>query len=360
VRALEAIGRNLVECAAGAAVAAVVLAWCGLALFVDVAGAPTGPFAMVVAGDTRTQVLGAAVTAAIAGPPDAGTPDTAAPAPVPLGVDLTAGVATYAYGPDPHQLLDVRVPPPSGETARPTLLYLHSGGWVAGSRVNLADFVERQLARGWNVVSIDYALAPAATFPAPNGDVDRAIRWVRANAAALGVDADRMVLVGTSAGGNLAVLAAGGADHLTDPELPAALAGVSAEVAAVVAVAAPTDMAWLLATGDRWGLVAGRTYLGCVEGAPCDPAVLQAANPAHHVDADPPPALLMFGELDTLVPAAANGRPLADAWSAAGGWVRVDVEPGVGHNLNLVEGFDLDLFEAFLDRFGRWAPVPVS
>jgi acetyl esterase len=87
----------------------------------------------------------------------------------------------------------------------PVLVYLHGGGWTIGD-LDTHDVLCRQLAHASAgvVVSVDYRLGPEQVFPAAVDDSVAAFQWVRAQAAALGVDAQRMAVGGDSAGGNLA------------------------------------------------------------------------------------------------------------------------------------------------------------
>jgi len=91
----------------------------------------------------------------------------------------------------------------------PLLVYFHGGGWVVGS-VAVSDPFCRALANasGCAVVSVEYRLAPEDRFPAAADDAYAATRWSADHAADLGIDASRIAVGGSSAGGNLAAVVA--------------------------------------------------------------------------------------------------------------------------------------------------------
>ncbi|TQS28524.1 alpha/beta hydrolase [Microbispora sp. KK1-11] len=111
--------------------------------------------------------------------------------------ETAAGVPVRIYRPEP------------GEHPLPVLVYFHGGGWVFGS-VERNDALGRDFAHrtGAVVVSVDYRLAPEHPFPAAAEDAFGVVRDVHARPAFYGVDARRVAVVGDSAGGNLAAVAA--------------------------------------------------------------------------------------------------------------------------------------------------------
>lgn len=121
--------------------------------------------------------------------------------------DLPIGHVEDRTIPGPGGGIPVRLYTPVDATAGvlPALVYFHGGGWVVGD-LDSHDSVCRGLANasGCKVIAVDYRLAPEHTWPAAPDDSFAAVEWVIANAAAIGVDDQRIAVGGDSAGGNLA------------------------------------------------------------------------------------------------------------------------------------------------------------
>lgn len=115
---------------------------------------------------------------------------------------------TLAFGPEGlEQSLDVFTPDMEPLVPRPTVLLIHGGGWQIGDSTEWAgEAVELVQTRGWTAVSLNYRLAPGATWPAQLRDAEAALALLRQRSAELGVDVDRMGAIGDSAGGHLAAL----------------------------------------------------------------------------------------------------------------------------------------------------------
>ena len=115
---------------------------------------------------------------------------------------------------------------------RPAMVIIHGGSWSGGAKGEFQRFSRAMAGEGMAVFDVDYRLAgPDRRFPAQIGDVKCAIGWIKQNANAYRVDPDRIVLVGRSAGGQLALLAAYAPDN---PGLPASCAAGDTSVRAVM------------------------------------------------------------------------------------------------------------------------------
>ena len=139
------------------------------------------------------------------------------PDPEPVA-ETVALEATGPAGPIPMRFYRGQGVPKAGP--QPALIYFHGGGWVIGD-LESHDQVCRALANATPciVVSVDYRLAPEHKFPAAAEDAIAATQWIAANAARLGIDAERLAVGGDSAGGNLAAIAAIDARDRGAPQL---------------------------------------------------------------------------------------------------------------------------------------------
>ncbi len=101
-----------------------------------------------------------------------------------------------------------RVYRPLANTALPTVVFIHGGGWVGGD-LDTHDTACRMIAvqSGWNVVAVDYRLSPEFPFPAPMNDVESVAAALREGSVP-DVDGTRLALLGDSAGGHLAAVIA--------------------------------------------------------------------------------------------------------------------------------------------------------
>jgi acetyl esterase len=194
----------------------------------------------------------------------------------------------------------------------PLLVYLHGGGWVIGD-LDTHDVLCRCLAdaAGCAVLAVDYRLAPEHRFPAAVDDCVAALRWARANAAALGADPARIAVGGDSAGGNLSAVVCLALREAGEPQPALQLLIYPATDQRAVAPSHTANGQGYLLTRDSVRYYAGH-YLGE------DPSIRDdwRASPLRAARHDGlAPALVLTAGYD---PLRDEGRQYADALSAAG------------------------------------------
>ena len=140
----------------------------------------------------------------------------------------------FGRGGDVELRLDVYRPRPAN-AKRMAVIHLHGGGFARGSKAGVEIPARAFASQGYVSIASSYRLTGQARWPAPLEDTKTAIRWTRANADRLGIDADKIAVAGYSAGGFLALFAAGTGDR-HELEGLGGHAGVSSKVSACIAV----------------------------------------------------------------------------------------------------------------------------
>ncbi|NLU70801.1 alpha/beta hydrolase [Streptomyces sp. HNM0574] len=110
----------------------------------------------------------------------------------------------HAYGPRERQRLVVHGAGARAPGGRPAVVLLHGGYWYQGRSRGWVPWMRHFVEAGTVVFDVDYRSNAAAAWPAQRNDILRALRWIRARAGRLGVDPERLVLLGSSAGGQVA------------------------------------------------------------------------------------------------------------------------------------------------------------
>ena len=201
------------------------------------------------------------------------------------GSDVIVDEHVYAVVDGEELTLDL-YRPPHAEGSLPVVIMIHGGDWTGGNKRELPDLNEYLASRGYVVASVAYRLAPRWGFPAAQDDVATAIRYVKDLEHTHSLDPDRVALVGRSAGGQIALLAAYTAH---DPA-----------IRGVVSFYGPFALRWGYANPAKPGVVDSsgmlETYLGgppATHGAQYD-----AAEPSRFVTASAPPTLFIQGLRD--------------------------------------------------------------
>lgn len=213
---------------------------------------------------------------------------------------------------------------------RTAVLLFHGGGWRGGSKASMAVYARHLAADGFTAVAVQYRLLGVAPWPAQIEDVKAAIRWTREHAVELGIEPGQIVLQGFSAGGHLALVAAGTA--AADPFAEEGAGATSSEVAAVVAFFPPAKFQ-VGETRER-GTSPGTGLLG--EGATSE--ALRLASPVTHITPGYPPTFLIHGTGDRVTPVSAS-MLLFEALKDAGSPADLHLYSGQNHEFQMIDSF---------------------
>jgi acetyl esterase/lipase len=211
----------------------------------------------------------------------------------------------------------------AAKTPNPTLVFIHGGNWVGGSKIASSLMILPFLDMGWNVVNIDYRLLHTAPAPAGADDCFCALRWVYQHARQYNIDTSRLVVSGNSAGGHLALLlamapaSAGFGSDCPGPE--------DLRVAAVINWYGFSDLVDLLDGPNARPAV--QNWIGT---GPDRQALAKRLSPISYVRAGEPPILTIQGDADPTSPYEYTVR-LHQALTKAGVPNRLLTVPGGKH-----------------------------
>lgn len=206
--------------------------------------------------------------------------------------------------------------PASGDVSGLAFIYIHGGAWFGWNKdYYTRPFFRHLVAQGHTVMDVAYRLCPEADIYGMIGDVKKAIAWMKANATFYGVNPEKIVLGGGSAGGHLAQLVGYTPGY---PELtPEGLNNADLSLCGVISYYGFTDLPAMdeyidiqkledqppVPVGTNLGPTGGMRYMGRWDilfgGWPQDtPDIYQIASPVTHVHSGCPPTLLIQGEQD--------------------------------------------------------------
>lgn len=172
--------------------------------------------ALIVANtqDGSIKVLQSYVYGKMGQEPNSFTPTT--PPTDSIRANGTRVVTNLTYGKQyPNSFLDIWYADADRRAKRPTVIFMHGGGWFMGSKEwgdplaggrdqgSERDPIAVMAKRGFNVVNMDYALSPAYRYPVPIRQLNQAIAYLQANATRLGLDMTRVFIMGGSAGAQM-------------------------------------------------------------------------------------------------------------------------------------------------------------
>lgn len=256
---------------------------------------------------------------------------------------------------DPDARFDI-YRPANVDRGAPTIIWFHGGGFVSGRRQDVANYLKILAGRGFVVVNVDYTIAPEARYPTPIRQAHSALGHLASNAPKLGINANRMVLAGDSAG---AQIAAQTAATIANPAYAAA-AGVSpkidvARLAGVLLHCGVYDIASMGGGGGITGwFVRATSWAHSGQRHAATAPGFDTISVLPHVTAAFPPAFISAGNADPLAP---QSVALAAALRAQGVAVTERFYPA-DHRAQLGHEYQFDLGtpdgRAVLDASVAW------
>lgn len=214
----------------------------------------------------------------------------------------------YTCMDNPRQMLDLILPTKSGDKSLPVIVFIHGGGWRRGNKkvgiLRISDFVASGKYAG---VLVGYRTSGEAKWPNQIHDCKAAIRWIRANATKYGIDANRIAVWGSSAGGHLAAMLGTSGDDLKMDGTLGSHNNVSSRVTCVVDFYGPIDFLKMNRTAIKGAKIdhdAPDSPESLLIGGPIQEniAKVATANPITYVTSDDPPFLIVHGTKDPMVP----------------------------------------------------------
>ena len=220
----------------------------------------------------------------------------------------------YARVGDQVLKLDLHTPQAASP---PLIVYVHGGAWRAGSKSDVP--VARLLDLGFAIASVDYRLSTQAEFPAQIHDIKAAVRFLRAKADLFHIDAKRIAIIGSSAGGHLAALVGVTNGHEALEGKVGEHLSQSSDVQCIISLYGASNLQTILTQSTEFGLKMRVPALQLLLGSqPAEkPDLARLASPVVHLDKNDPPLLLIHGDADPQMPPE-QSQEFAKAYEAAG------------------------------------------
>lgn len=197
--------------------------------------------------------------------------------------------ANIRYDRYPETVLDILQPRAPSLADRPGVIAIHGGGWVQGDKEQMLEQCLPLVRRGMVVANIEYRLAGSAPAPAAVNDVLKAAQWFQDHAARYKVDRNRIIAMGTSAGGHLALMTA--------------MAPASADLGPSIKIAAVIDFFGIADVVDQITGPNQQPYAAAwIPERPDRVELARRLSPITYVRKRLPPILVLHGDADPTVP----------------------------------------------------------
>jgi acetyl esterase/lipase len=183
----------------------------------------------------------------------------------------------------------------SAKQSVPTVIYIHGGGWIFGDRTGAFPQLLPYFERGWNIINVEYRMAPISLAPAAVEDCRCALKWVIRNAKLYNLDIDRIVVTGHSAGGHLSLTTGMvTAESGLDVECPGEEV---LKVAAIVNWYGVSDVNDILEGPNTKNYA--EEWLGTQSNRA---EIAKRTSPLNYVSRNSPPVISIHGDADNVVP----------------------------------------------------------
>ena len=220
--------------------------------------------------------------------------------------------------------------PRDNSTPTPTVVFIHGGGWIFGSKEGAVYQLLPYLERGWRVVNVEYRMASNSLAPAAVEDTRCALRWIVRNAKQWNFDTSKIILTGQSAGGHLSLITGmlpDGTPLDNRCYADAKYGDVPIKVAAIVNWYGISDVNDLIQGPNL------KNYAPMWMGSQTNAAeIAKSVSPLTYVRPGLPPIITIHGDKDDVVPYTQAVR-LRDALDKAHDFNKLVTIPGGGHGL---------------------------
>ena len=259
-----------------------------------------------------------------------------------ISLDKTRHITNINFATPAGVPLNMEVYQPQKVGKYPAIVVIYGGAWQSGNPSVKPEFNKYMAGRGYTVFAIDYRHAPEYKFPAQLDDVNSALNFIRDRADEYEADADKMVLLGRSAGAHLAMLAA----YQPDAQ----------PVKAVVNYYGPVNLTKGYKKPPYPDPINARAVLKAfLGGSPQQlPTLYETASPINYVVPNLPPTLLIYGSRDHVVKAK-FGRKMYQILRENNTALYLEI-PWAEHSFDSIfNGVSNQLALYYIERFIAWA-----
>ena len=215
------------------------------------------------------------------------------------GVIAQLDVTDVSYGSDAAEKMDIHLPAGRTSAATKVIILVHGGSWESGDKADFSDAIAaiRDQLKDYAIFNLNYRLAAGSTnnYPAAINDIDMAISFINSKASEYLIDADKIALIGASAGAHLAMLKAYNGN-------------AGGKIKAVIDLFGPNDLSWMFFNHPYPTIIQPVliNFLGA--DATTNPTLYFNASPINFVTNTSPPTEIFHGTADLVVPISESER----------------------------------------------------